>query len=562
MDKLLDELEKEALNRKTIISTTYNNQPELIAVSSDNATITTQNATNDAYYSFTMNLARPAIGVKSIQFLKANIPQATALSFTNGELLFPYYRIKTQYNVAHYFTYSEEPNIDNLYYVRLLPSYYPSNIIPNAQLYGFNKTFNNYQELSVELAKSCANDLLYTNLQTSHFIPNDCLISYNSDFNKFQFKGNNTATSWTPPTWAAGTYQINNIVRKDAVNYISTANNNISTPGPAPTITAWITSPQVYLPKDIVSYLGNNYTCIYENNGITPIGNVNSSTYWILTAWNSSTDYATLRGAPYNSNWPVSYGGIYYFNLNTTTNINNRPDISPSYWTPINWEVYTDTLGFAYLVAGYQDPNVLTLQQDINEGLNGDNPDFRYSQYGLNDIQSIPTPPVSAGKTLAKRLGFTWNGIYRWPGTNVVAPLQYVLGSSQPIFWNRFRPIPPYELIIDVGSTPIPNNNPFTATTYIADNYCNLVFTTILSIITNITTASTLDSTNKRNLLYLLPMNCSQLGISFTDSFIDTPLTKINSDIYQINIELRDELDQPFYISNNGITTFLLKLTY
>ena len=57
-------------------------------------------------------------------------------------------------------------------------------------------------------------------------------------------------------------------------------------------------------------------------------------------------------------------------------------------------------------------------------------------------------------------------------------------------------------------------------------------------------------------------MNCGQLGISFSDSYIDTGLTKINNDIYQINIELRNELDEPFYISNNGISTFLLKLTY
>jgi len=473
MDKLqeiLDDLEKEAQAKRSIITNTYNNQPELISISSDNAVITTQNGTNDAYYSFTCNLIRPAIGVKTIQLLKANIPQATALSFTNGELLFPYYRIKTQENTANEFYFSEEPtfsddvNTNNLYYVRLLPSYYPPNIIPNSQLYGFNKTFNNYTELSTELAKACANDLLYTNgFSDNHFIPNDVLISYNSDYNKFQFKGNNTTTAWTPPTWTAGTYQQNAIVRYLGINYISFTNNNTSTP---------------------------------------------------------------------------SGGGV--------------------------WDVYTGSLGFTYLIAGFQDPNVLLLQKKINELVNEANPDFFYSIYGLNNIISIPTQPVSSGKTLAKRLGFSWNGLYTWPGTNAVAPLQFVQGSSLPIFWNRFRPIPPYEVIPpeELGDIPIPNNNPFTSTTYIAENYCNLVYTSILSIISNITTASSLDSTNKRNLLWLLPMNCGQLGISFSDSYIDTGLTKINNDIYQINIELRNELDEPFYISNNGISTFLLKLTY
>ena len=566
MDKLqsiLDDLEKEAQAKRVIVSNVYNNQPELISISSDSAVTSTQNSTNDAYYSFTVNLQRPALGVKTIQLLKANIPQATALSFTNGELLFPYYRIKTQENIANYDCFSEEPNIDNLYYVRLLPSYYPSNIIPNAQLYGFNKTFNNYQELSDELAKACANDLRYNNGITSYFIPNDVLISYNTSFNKFQFTGNNTTTDWTPPTWVAGTYQVNAIVTRLGVTYISTANNNTSTPTPTPSISAWVTSPQVYVPKDIVSYLGNNYTCIFENNGIEPVGNGSSYVYWLLTEWSSSRNYGSIRGPGFAANWPVTYGGIYYYNLNVVSNLNKRPDLYPEFWAPDNWIPYTGPLGFSYLIAGYDDPNVLTLQQDINEGILDGNPDFFYGLYGLNNIMSIPTAPVSPGRTLAKRLGFTWNGIYSWPSTNVVAPIQFTQGSSLPIFWNRFRPIPNYQLIVEeLGDIPIPNNNPYTATTYIAENYCNLVYTSILSIISNITTASSLDSTARRNLLWLLPLNCGQLGIAFSDAYIDTPLTKINNDIYQINIELRNELDEPFYISNNGISTFLLKLTY
>jgi hypothetical protein len=799
MDKLqeiLEDLEKEAQAKRSIITNTYNNQPELISISSDNAVITTQNATNDAYYSFTCNLIRPAIGVKSIQLLKANIPQATALSFTNGELLFPYYRIKTQENLANEFYFSEEPNIDNLYYVRLLPSYYPPNIIPNAQLYGFNKTFNNYTELSTELAKACANDLLYTNLTTPHFIPNDVLISYNSDYNKFQFEGNNTTTSWTPPTYTlnpasivqenklvtyqsqeylslensnsvnpaliiyaytsgqvfykfnialySGSYytcvvsEVSNILPTNttywtpstynpAVNYggtligfnvyynnywyvsITNATNTGQTPGSSPLFwrlqpyssggvtpgppnpvimtapswsgtfdylrgnvvryiddlfyiakfgntnitpinnaqssvywdviantaistslttyppdnwtaeadynfnditkyngliyiqiyaglingyvpsnspsiwqpfslyhpTKWVGSGFQYYAQEIVLWTdGNIYTCIASNNNITPTGDANSALYWILSGWSSATNYSTKSPQGGAENFPVLYDGKWYSSTSLTPNQNRQPDTNYTYWNggptaTINtgvmnwWQVYTGTTGFTYLIAGFQDPNVLLLQEDINEGVNGDNPDFFYGLYGLNNIVSIPTPPVSPGKTLAKRLGFSWNGLYTWPGTNEVAPIQYPQGSSLPIFWNRFRPIPPYELIPEeLGDIPIPNNNPFTSTTYIAENYCNLVYTSILSIISNITTASTLDSTNRRNILWLLPMNCGQLGISFSDAYIDTGLTKINNDIYQINIELRNELDEPFYISNNGISTFLLKLTY
>jgi hypothetical protein len=568
MDKLqeiLEDLEKEAQAKRSIITNTYNNQPELISISSDNAVITTQNQTNDAYYSFTCNLIRPAIGVKSIQLLKANIPQATALSFTNGELLFPYYRIKTQENIANYTYFTEEPNIDNLYYVRLLPSYYPPNIIPNSQLYGFNKTFNNYTELSTELAKACANDLLYTNLNTPHFIPNDCLISYNSDYNKFQFTGNNTTTPWTPPTYTlnpASIVQENKLITYQSQEYLSLQNNNSVNPA---LIIYTYTSGQVFYKFNIALYLGTYYTCV-----VSEVSNVlpTNPTYWVVSTYNPAVNYGgTLIG------FNVLYNGFWYVSITNAANTGQTPGSSPLFWrlqpftTPgvMNWwQVYTGTTGFTYLIAGFQDPNVLLLQEDINEGVNGDNPDFFYGLYGLNNIVSIPTPPVSPGKTLAKRLGFSWNGLYTWPGTNEVAPIQYPQGSSLPIFWNRFRPIPPYELIPpeELGDIPIPNNNPFTSTTYIAENYCNLVYTSILSIISNITTASTLDSTNRRNILWLLPMNCGQLGISFSDAYIDTGLTKINNDIYQINIELRNELDEPFYISNNGISTFLLKLTY
>ena len=563
LQEILDDLEKEAQAKKVIISNTYNNQPELISISSDSAITSTQNQTNDAYYSFTINLQRPALGVKTIQLLKANIPQATALSFTNGELLFPYYRIKTQENIATYDYFTEEPNINNLYYVRLLPSYYPPNIIPNSQLYGFNKTFNNYLELSTELVKACANDLLYTNgFSGNHFIPNDVLISYNSDFNKFQMQGNNTTTDWTPPTWVAGSYAINTIVRYTGTNFISEIDNNTETPSVPYTILPWNGAIQ-YNAKDIVSYAGINYTA--RGGSVNAVPPNNLGVYWIYSEWDPNYDYALFGGDGFGT--PVTYGGIVYTSAVTSTqNQGNRPDISPAFWTSTltNWLVYTGALGFSYLIAGYDDPNVLTMINTIHIGLDdGANPDFFYTIYGLNNIIGIPKPPVTKGKTLAKRLGFTWNGIYRWPSTNTVAPLQYKQGDSRPLFWNRLRPIPPYEVIIEeLGDIPIPNNNPYTATTYIAENFCNLVYTSILSIISNITTASSLDSTARRNLLWLLDMNCGQLGIAYSDAFVDTPLTKINNDIYQINIELRNELDEPFYISNNGISTFLLKLTY
>ena len=464
---ILNELEKEIEVKKSIYHS-YINQPSLISISSDTSIIKEFNTNNTAFYTFTCNIEKPPINVKSLQLLSANIPQAKGYSFDDTELIFPYYRLKTQLNVAGN-TIVEEPSIDNLYYVRLLPSYYPSNIIPNAQNYGFNKTFNNYQELSNELAKACQNDLLYTNINYSKFTPNDVTIRYNETFNKFEMIGNNIYN------------------RIDA--------------------------------------------------GYPPVWDVD---------------------ATYNTNDIVFYSGSFYISL-----IDNNINEEPVYLT--NWQLYEETpttIWNTYLVCGYDDPNFYTLQQDINQQINDGNADFFYGQYGLNNIVSIPSQPYKRGKSLAKRIGFTWNGVYNWQQSNTIEPFLYTQGSSMPLLWNRLRPIPPYELIVDVGATPIPNNNPYTQNTYIADDYCNLVYSSIINIYSDITSASSFDTQSKKNILAIAPLNCSQLGISFVNNFIDNPLTKINSDIYQIRIELRNEIDEPYYISNNGIITLMFKLTY
>jgi hypothetical protein len=60
----------------------------------------------------------------------------------------------------------------------------------------------------------------------------------------------------------------------------------------------------------------------------------------------------------------------------------------------------------------------------------------------------------------------------------------------------------------------------------------------------------------------MIDMNCGNLGIAFGNNFIDTKLTKIQSDVYSIYVELRDENGEPYYLTNNATTTLLLKLTY
>ena len=169
-------------------------------------------------------------------------------------------------------------------------------------------------------------------------------------------------------------------------------------------------------------------------------------------------------------------------------------------------------------------------------------------------------------------MGFTWGGTFNWDNGNPTLPFYYnaTLGGGGALLWNRLRPIPYYTIqppdvalgVVDDPPIPIPNNNPFTSTTYIAEAYCNLVYSSILNIYSEITTASSIDTQSINNILSMVPINCGQLGVAFTNNFLENPLSKINADIYQIRIELRDEIGEPYYISNNGIITLMIKITY
>jgi hypothetical protein len=225
------------------------------------------------------------------------------------------------------------------------------------------------------------------------------------------------------------------------------------------------------------------------------------------------------------------------------------------------WVEYTFGNLSTYLISGYEDPNNQTLMETvfIESGLF----DFRYSQYNLNDIVGIPPQPfiTNSKYTLSRRLGFNWNGIYNFIlQENIVG---YTSPTIEPLLYNRMRPIPPYEFIPELEEDdPIPNNNPYTATTYIADGFCNLVLTSIVYLYGNFIGTSALSSGDNNNLLAIIPVNCSTLGVSFTSEFLDNPFTKVNNNIQDITLEFRNEHNQPFLVGNNGIITFSFKILY
>lgn len=169
-------------------------QPERVSINS-RQTLSIKPVSNqfidaDYYYQFTCRLKNPLMNVKSLELLRATIPNVIP-SIPNSEATFYYYRIP-----ADPITF--QPNYAALtaaaiLFVRLTPSigYSPDNYI-DPSIYGFNKTFTNYQELVDELNKATLNDPLQSTLQPLGFYePGDITFSYDERLNKIVFVGNN-----------------------------------------------------------------------------------------------------------------------------------------------------------------------------------------------------------------------------------------------------------------------------------------------------------------------------------------------------------------------------------
>jgi hypothetical protein len=472
MEQKLEELTRKIEAQQVITQAkqfkSFFNQPDTFSITSRNASIG-----SDAFYSFTVDLPRNILQPKGLQLAGINFPQANATSFNDTELVFYYYRLKTHeaFNPLDNRTvFAEEPAPGNMYMVRLLPSYYKTELIPDNQLFGFNKTFNTYQELSDELAKCCANDLAVRNGSiVMPFIANDITISYNETLNKFQMRGNNVNTSWTVPLYI------------DGVTY----NQN-----------------------SLVSYLGVNRISLINNNNFAP---------------------------------------------------NN----------PLYWDAYNGPLTFTYMIAGYKDQNIRVLTEFITA--QSEQYDFLYAIYDITPlpiIEFIPQPLTIDGLTLNRRLGYNWDGLY------IDFPLEPFLdfdanNSYFRTLYKRLRPLPLYELIPPeppapvLGLIPIPNNNPYTQDIYTFDGYCNLVYSSILYVYSDIVLSSSLTNENTTlGLLATVPISCATLGIAFEKQFLDNPLHKINDVVENITIELRDERNLPYYCGNNSIVTLSFIAVY
>ena len=333
LETVIKDIEEEQLFTRGVTSRIFKsmlNQPSLVSINSANAVKT---ESENGYYTFNINFTRPILDVDTIQLLTTSIPQANA-SIPDTAIAFWYYRLSAYTGTT--------PSLNNLYCVRLLPSYYKPEFINNPTNYGWNKTFNSYASLSAELAKSTVMDLGYYNLENYlkpfqdfdaslqfPFLPSDITLAYNSTYNKFQMTGK---------------------TKKLAVTQWSNA--------------------VTYIVGSVVFYTSGGITRTYTSlqnanlNHIPSADNVFAPVWWQLTSneivalWSATTKYAKGNIVRYI----VEGATTLYQALRDT--INNIPPDSASDWAeltigPISPDVYT------YLITGYDDPNVAIKQGEL-----------------------------------------------------------------------------------------------------------------------------------------------------------------------------------------------------
>jgi hypothetical protein len=57
-------------------------------------------------------------------------------------------------------------------------------------------------------------------------------------------------------------------------------------------------------------------------------------------------------------------------------------------------------------------------------------------------------------------------------------------------------------------------------------------------------------------------MDCGNLGVSFFNPIVNNPLKVSGSDIYSIQFEMLDECGEPYFLTNNAVVSFVLKVAY
>ena len=294
----------------------------------------------------------------------------------------------------------------------------------------------------------------------------------------------------------------------------------------------------LYEANDKVLHNGVDYYAMEQNQNYQPFPIAGA------TIWTGTRTYAVGDIVYYTA---ISSGTQYF--IATAVSTGQYPSGNSLFWSLQKWSTQNGavapTMGL-YTISSRYDFMVISFGGGALFG-------FPYR------IPGQPFNP-SPRRLLNTILGFTWNGQFN-PSVFYIDPTQIEVNIEAYNYFRRMRPIPLY---IAYGGEEgyTPQEQAVTTPVYTAEGYANLVYTSIVSVYATIVGGSTLNTQRSTNLLAIVSMNAGNLGVGYYQHYLDDALKVYDSDIYNIGIELRDEMDEPYVLTNNAVCTFTMKLTY
>ena len=95
-----------------------------------------------------------------------------------------------------------------------------------------------------------------------------------------------------------------------------------------------------------------------------------------------------------------------------------------------------------------------------------------------------------------------------------------------------------------------------------ADSFPNLVYTQCIYLYSNIVAGVSLGSGGQHNLLAVVPVNVPPLGVIQYSALTVNMMSKLVDTIYDISIEMRDDANQPFVLSDAAQVNLELAMVY
>lgn len=315
----------------------------------------------------------------------------------------------------------------------------------------------------------------------------------------------------------------------------------------------------VYNPGDLIGWVttGLTYACIQTNINIAPNA-PNASEYWFpvtipITA--AQPNYWDLNPYRIKGVWLYATSG-YPPEFDNRANVYNRTftdyadlanalntaanrvgscsipgDVAFSYDQNLNKIIMTPQNNFYYMPCGYEDPNIPLSNIILNAATAQDVPESYIYQQGY---------------TLNLRLGYTWNGLFADPFQN---PDLYSTNDFAQNLFFYMRPADP-----TIGA--------YFQNLFTFNSYGDLVSTSCVRIYADFILNSTEDSGSQEGLLSIVPINTSNLGVSFYQNNFNNPLTKVPRIITEIGIRLVTDQGLPYILPNSATVLLEFGLTY